>query len=600
MFYYRFFNEIIKFGECKDISAVYSTMESLKTLFQTDIILNETLDGIKNNYISYNNEIINNILENGYNEQITNNILKPLTNIFNNVIENKFACVYDNSISLDNKKDNTKEQTNDNKKEQAKDNKKDKINDNKDINEFDIYTFIDLLDSTNIIKNGVFVCSNYKDYSLAKIQLLNILYSSDDDVLFKDISQILNNILTNDIDLIEQTENIIYLGTEYDNDIITTLKNSVISSTDSHIFAFMDTNIIKDDNEFKKMVLNNITPNIIYKTNFNYWLFDCIPNKSKLFEPTYITLIAHDENDNKQTTNNNFMQIGSNETITEDNEKEINIIHSFGTDWTQIKRNEPKQDFDRERIELIKELKLFELESSFYNDFNTLFLTDDRDIICNSHNKFNRLHINKNILYAKPRTIKIQIKNILKQIVVRETTINKHNNGIFPLIDSVNTNHGIIARIDSYDVEASETDPIISIGFRRGGKGVVFVHSYNLSRCRNVKLFRVLKELEQKKEEKKKFEKIYDYKTLTQGKKIKTFKQIKEEKQKYNSPNEQDDNKAITENDNKNKNIKKIKINPYNVAFCLQKALKEVIKDEDPEKYLTDKSISNLTIDLIV
>lgn len=584
MFYYRFFNEIIKFGECKDISAVYSTIESLKSLFQTDIILNETLDGIKNNYISYNNEIINNILENGYNEQITNNILKPLTNIFNNVIENKFACVYDNSISLDNEKDNTK----------------DKTNDNKDINEFDIYLFINLLDASNIVKNGIFVCSNYKDYSLAKIQLLNILYSSDDDVLFKDISQILNNILTNDIDLIEQTENIIYLGTEYDNDIITTLKNSVISSTDSHIFAFMDTNIIKDDNEFKKMILNNITPNIIYKTNFKYWLFDCIPNKSKLFEPTYITLIAHDENDNKQITNNNFMQIGSNEMITEDNEKEIIIIHSFGTDWTQIKRNEPKQDFDRERIELIKELKLFELESSFYNDFNTLFLTDDRDIICNSHNKFNKLHINKNILYAKPRTIKIQIKNILKQIVVRETTINKHNNGIFPLIDSVNTNHGIIARIDSYDVEASETDPIISIGFRRGGKGVVFVHSYNLSRCRNVKLFRVLKELEQKKEEKKKFEKIYDYKTLTQGKKIKTFKQIKEEKQKYNSANEQDDNKAITENDNKNKNIKKIKINPYNVAFCLQKALKEVIKDEDPEKYLTDKSISNLTIDLIV
>lgn len=581
MFYYRFFNEIIKFGECKDISAVYSTIESLKSLFQTDIILNETLDGIKNNYISYNNEIINNILENEYNEQMTNNILKSLTNIFNNIIENKFACVYDNSISLDNEKDKEKEQTKNNEKDN-----------DKNINEFDIYTFINLLDASNIIKNGVFVCSNYKDYSLAKIQLLNILYSSDDDVLFKDISQILNNILTNDIDLIEQTENIIYLGTEYDNDIITTLKNSVISSTDSHIFAFMDTNIIKDDNEFKKMILNNITPNIIYKTNFNYWLFDCIPNKSKLFEPTYITLIAHDEKDSKQTTTNNFMQIGGNETITEDNEKEINIIHSFGTDWTQIKRNEPKQDFDRERIELIKELKLFELESSFYNDFNTLFSTDDKDIICNSHNKFNRLHINKNILYAKPRTIKIQIKNILKQIVVRETTINKHNNGIFPLIDSVNTNHGIIARINSYDVEASETDPIISIGFRRGGKGVVFVHSYNLSRCRNVKLFRVLKELEQKKEEKKKFEKIYDYKTLTQGKKIKTFKQIKEEKQKYNSANEQDDNK--------NKNIKKIKINPYNVAFCLQKALKEVIKDEDPEKYLTDKSISNLTIDLIV
>ena len=60
----------------------------------------------------------------------------------------------------------------------------------------------------------------------------------------------------------------------------------------------------------------------------------------------------------------------------------------------------------------------------------------------------------------------------------------------YPYVNTIDINNGISCYVDTYDTEADENNPVISIGMTHSGKGYAFVHMYNLAHAPTVILFK--------------------------------------------------------------------------------------------------------------
>lgn len=430
MFVKNVLKEVIRFGECKTKEKVYESIDSVKTLFKTDLLMNETLDMVINNYESINDIFIEEIIKSNIetvnnNSQIVKDTLqnKSYINIIQSNYNNPFLIMFSSAVFLSN-------------------------------NEvIDLYKLLSNIDTKIILQNGIIVCEDKKNYTLCKLQLLNLIYESNNDMVFNDISQLINSILYYDVDLVDKSfVSVVYITNNYNPNEMKFILEDIEEI--NKVFVYLESEKIQQNKDYKLDIIRYLTPEIIYETDLNYILFECENKKCKLFQPKYYV---------PSLVENNFITKG---------------LHTSNTNWLLDTNEQKKQT----RLD-IRGLKMFDMDCSYYNKLVNLLIEFDEKEEYSKRN-FENIHYSKKMKQYKA-------SDILDIISSPITKTSYNNSGPYPLIDSTDKSHGIYKFIDKYTDEGTEDKPLITVGTRRDGTGCVFVHTYPFSHTSKIKVLKL-------------------------------------------------------------------------------------------------------------
>ena len=337
------------------------------------------------------------------------------------------------------------------------------------INIFDIFEETDMLLSFGIIVNDVLLyndkilsaysllksiennfeednmkiyTNNIDDYVACYICLLNIVYNHGggkniDDIIINDYNDV-------------YFQNVIYLSATIDD----------INIETQNMFTFIPTTIANNQNkqsvEYKQLLLNKFIPIRFVQRDYDINYFGVLMKKTNLFT----RLFSLDD--------------------------VPNVVYTAKSDWTK----QTQTVMIHENTNLLNKLYLYEENIRHVKQIIDIKQNYNQQ---RYHENINKYFTNLDIKYdflQNVSYVEVKLGDIIKMI--RSISSRLNNEGtLYPYISSIDTNNGIYTFVDHMDTQASEDNPIISIGMTHSGKGFAFVHTYNFAHSPNVVLFKL-------------------------------------------------------------------------------------------------------------
>lgn len=335
----------------------------------------------------------------------------------------------------------------------------------------DIYSYIFKLCRLRTSKKRRHILAKKKDQNESveeKQKSITILRNDLDQVIeidMKPTTTATRTISTDTTYDISNTENQFF----YDNTIYITndiIHSYIIEYTDTeNLYTFLEVDKIidKDCKDYKKYILSRYTPIDIYKDNHNL------------------------DNDNNRCERYVFSKLN----IKPCNVFSINdICYGCLSNWLA----NDQEKIEIVNLDLVRDLKLFDLEEEYYKKKNEIF-NNYRNKDYGLKIRFKNLDI-RNSTLLNPKYRSVILDDILIHISTSPSSIKKLESGFYPIVTSIATNNGISKYVNKYDTKASETDKIISIGLRKTGTGVSFVHSYYFAHSVEVSLFKLKEDID--------------------------------------------------------------------------------------------------------
>ena len=284
--------------------------------------------------------------------------------------------------------------------------------------------------------------ANIDDYVACYLSLLNSIYNHGGG---KDVNDILLSSLDN-----LYLANAIYITTSYE---LYKLNNIEIHNMFTLLPMDIANNVNEHSKEYKKLILTKYLP-IRF---LNEFITHDYIGVMLLYSPCY--------------DSNRLFEV----------EDIPNVVYTYESDWSRATQTITTN----ETLRLLNDLYLYEenirhAKQTMYIKANISMPGFQEDI----DKRFEYLSITKGLT-----TMNVKIGDILTMLKSKGTTISKQGN-TYPYITATDTNNGIYCYVDKYDTEASEDNPIISIGMTHSGKGYAFVHTYNISHAPTVVLFK--------------------------------------------------------------------------------------------------------------
>ena len=158
-----------------------------------------------------------------------------------------------------------------------------------------------------------------------------------------------------------------------------------------------------------------------------------------------------------------------------------NVVYTCKSDWSKATQTITTND----TIELLNDLYTY--EENIRHAKQLMYIKDNitkpwfhEDI----DKRFTYLSITKGLT-----TMNVKLGDVLIMLKSKGSAIKKQGNK-YPYVNTIDINNGISCYVDTYDTEADENNPVISIGMTHSGKGYAFVHVYNLAHAQTVILFK--------------------------------------------------------------------------------------------------------------